>query len=129
MSRNHRRLPTGAWGRFRLEILRRDHYLCRECGRAGRLEVDHIIPLDKGGEPWEAANCQSLCRGCHIEKTAAENTKGLSYQKSLWRKVLHEELIDTTLLLESEKHDIIADIESHLAQGRSPNDPRTESPG
>ena len=77
MSRRKTNLPARRWSRFRQTILERDRHRCRSCGKAGRLEVDHIIPLSKGGEAWDPDNCQSLCRSCHIEKTAAENSRGL----------------------------------------------------
>ena len=59
--------------RWRLE---RDGYRCRSCGRAGRLEADHVVPLERGGAPWELDNVQTLCRGCHIRKTRAERRPG-----------------------------------------------------
>ena len=63
------------WRALRLVILARDHYRCRACGRAGRLEVDHILPLARGGDRWDPSGLQSLCRGCHVLKTAAENRR------------------------------------------------------
>ena len=61
------------WKKFRLTILDRDGHRCRKCGKAGILEVDHIRGHSAG--VFEASNCQTLCRGCHILKTAAENAK------------------------------------------------------
>ena len=60
------------WRRVRREVLDRDGWRCRTCGRAGRLEVDHVVPLEWGGAPYDAGNCQALCRPCHFAKTAAE---------------------------------------------------------
>ncbi len=34
-------------------------------------EIDHIIPLFKGGADTEA-NCQGLCKECHDNKSVAE---------------------------------------------------------
>jgi len=49
--------------------------LCVECMRAGRAaaaeEVDHVIPLADGGDDDES-NLQSLCKPCHMAKTARE---------------------------------------------------------
>ena len=42
------------------------------CQRPGRLEVDHIQPWHRGGS-HDLENLQTLCRGCHIEKTRREN--------------------------------------------------------
>lgn len=71
------RLPGIGWRRrwaaLRREILERDGWRCVQCGRAGRLEVDHAIPLHKQGDPWAKSNLQTLCRSCHLAKTAKEN--------------------------------------------------------
>ena len=69
------RTAKRAWRRLRLQILERDGYRCRTCGRAGRLEVDHIKPLRHGGDEYDPGNLQSLCREDHILKTRLENTK------------------------------------------------------
>ena len=64
------------WQSLRRQVFERDGYRCRSCGKAGRLDCDHVLPLDKGGEPWSLGNLQSLCRPCHVDKTASENSKG-----------------------------------------------------
>ncbi len=50
--------------------------LCEHCQAKGRLtvatELDHIIPLDKGGEDNDPANWQGLCSECHKAKTAKD---------------------------------------------------------
>lgn len=38
-------------------------------------DVDHIIPIHKGGEILGIENHQLLCRECHIKKSAKERTK------------------------------------------------------
>lgn len=44
---------------------------CIICGenRAGELEVDHILPISKGGEEFDSKNLQTLCKNCHQTKT------------------------------------------------------------
>lgn len=60
------------WRRRRLRILRRDLYTCQKCGYIGHdLEVDHKIPLHKGGTDADD-NLQSLCEKCHKFKTAID---------------------------------------------------------
>ena len=62
---------------------------------AGRLEVDHLVPLEDGGDPWSESNLQALCRGCHIAKTAAENRARRPASASVlaWRQLV-DELLD-----------------------------------
>ena len=76
-----------AWARLRREVFRRDAYRCRKCGRAGRLEADHIRPLNRGGAALDPENCQSLCRECHFRKTGAENSSVTPEQRA-WRVLL-----------------------------------------
>ena len=55
---------------LRYEVLRRDGFKCLTCGANGgesKLEVDHIIPVSKGGLT-EPDNLQSLCFDCNRGK-------------------------------------------------------------
>ena len=60
------------WARVRLTALDRDGWACVKCGKAGRLEADHRVPLEDGGAVYDLANIQSLCRGSHFAKTSGE---------------------------------------------------------
>ena len=73
MSRHHDRGGQKRWLALRRWCLDRDGWRCRKCGKAGVLEVDHIVRLEDGGERFDPKNCQTLCRGCHIGKTTEEN--------------------------------------------------------
>jgi 5-methylcytosine-specific restriction protein A len=63
----------------RLQAIRRAHFqanpLCVACKAANRIrlatQVDHIVPLFKGGEETEQ-NRQGLCDECHERKTAID---------------------------------------------------------
>ena len=94
MSRNHARLNARRWARVRRAALERDGWRCVQCGRAGRLECDHVIPLevDPGQNPYDPAGCQTLCRDCHIAKTAAENRRAPTPAESAWRELVAEML-------------------------------------
>ena len=82
-------LHTGSrWQRLRRRIKDRDGWRCRECGKAGRLEVDHVTRLQDGGDPWDPSNLQTLCRSCHVSKTRAENARPESPERTAWRDYL-----------------------------------------
>jgi len=49
-------------------LLTRDGAMCRYCSSTGPLEVDHIIPLSKGGSN-DMGNLQLLCRPCNRQKS------------------------------------------------------------
>jgi 5-methylcytosine-specific restriction endonuclease McrA len=58
--------------KLRNEILERDNYTCKQCGKCGRsypteMEVDHIKPVSKGGTS-ERENLQTLCQRCNRKK-------------------------------------------------------------
>ena len=73
--RHPAQVDRARWSRVRAFVFERDRYRCQSCGRAGRLECDHVRPVWKGGAEWETDNLQALCRGCHIRKTALEQRK------------------------------------------------------
>lgn len=59
--------------RERMHILRRDQFTCRSCGISGvgvQLEIDHVVPLARGGSNAET-NYQTLCRACNSAKGAS----------------------------------------------------------
>ena len=66
MSRNHVQFDTRRWARVRLAALRRAGYRSELSGRPGRLEVHHVVPLDKGSDPYSLDNLQVLTRAEHI---------------------------------------------------------------
>ena len=88
LSIEHRKLDRKRWGAVRRLALIRDGYRCVKCGKAGRLEVDHVKPLSKGGDPWDLGNLQTLCRGCHIAKTRSEQPKQPSPAATKWGKLV-----------------------------------------
>ncbi|MFJ3084377.1 HNH endonuclease [Streptomyces halstedii] len=58
----------GNWPSIRAMVLARDGFACQMCGKRSDLEVDHIIPVAKGGS-WEMDNLHVLCSVCHKGKT------------------------------------------------------------
>ena len=84
------RTGTARWQRLRRSVLARDGYRCRICGRPGRMEVDHVQPVQRGGAAWDTGNLQALCRGCHIRKTRRENRRELTPAEIRWRELVAE---------------------------------------
>ena len=76
------RLNRRQWALARRAALDRDGWRCRDCGRAGRLEVDHVQPLDRGSPPFELSNLMTRCRVCHWEKTWGER---VTPEQRIWR--------------------------------------------
>ncbi len=58
--------------KIRSKVLRRDHYTCNHCGKSiddgAKLEVDHIVPVSKGGTN-DLNNLQVLCWECNHGKS------------------------------------------------------------
>lgn len=69
-SKNQRKLATRE---LREKIMRRDDYTCQICGKympdEVGLQVDHIIPIAKGGKTVES-NLQILCSKCNSSKSS-----------------------------------------------------------
>lgn len=68
LSRNSRKTVSG---KVRQNVFMRDNYTCQICGATvkdgAKLELDHIIPVSKGGTNDED-NLQVLCQQCNREK-------------------------------------------------------------
>ena len=60
-SLHNAQLNQARWRRVRWAVLRRDGFRCMKCGKAGRLEVDHIIPIADGGDLFSLGNLRTLC--------------------------------------------------------------------
>ena len=70
MPRNPR---TGRPYRRVRDRVKQDQSLCPLCEAQGLTvageEVDHIVPLSRGGAKQDPANLQHLCAACHDQKT------------------------------------------------------------
>lgn len=65
---NKRRSPISP--KLRFEVFKRDKFSCRYCGACGKdveLEVDHIIPISRGGKD-ELSNLKTACWDCNRGK-------------------------------------------------------------
>ena len=86
MSLNHLRLHARRWERTRRAAFERDGWRCRACGRPGRLEAHHVRPLERGADPYDLANIETLCRGCHIDRHRRQRTPA----ETAWARAVRE---------------------------------------
>ena len=69
------------WKRLRLRAFEERGFRCVKCGKAGRLEAHHVIPVADGGAPMRLTNIVPLCRGCHIKEHAGDKRARPRYMK------------------------------------------------
>lgn len=59
---------TARWRKLR-DWYRLRHPLCEDCEERGLTVeanvVDHILPIEEGGDPMAVSNLRSLCHSCH----------------------------------------------------------------
>ena len=89
MSRHHARLDRRRWLHVRRLALERAGWRSELSGKAGVLEVDHRIPIARGGDPYSLENLQVLTRGEHIAKTRKENGRD-DPARNRWRELVAE---------------------------------------
>lgn len=60
-----------------LQMVReRDGNVCAKCGKKShKAQVDHVIPVSKGGGACGIDGFQTLCLNCHRQKTSVDFTK------------------------------------------------------
>ena len=92
MARRHGALDWRRWAATRRAVFSRDSYRCVLCGRPGRLECDHVVPLhvDPDQDPYDPAGCQTLDRPCHVSKTRRENSRPDAPGAAAWRALVVE---------------------------------------
>lgn len=76
------------WRRFRLAILGRDKYRCqlqlKPCTEQAT-EVDHIVPLARGGAKYDPANCRAACKPCNLVRGDREPVpQPVALPASMW---------------------------------------------
>ena len=54
-----------AYRALRRRILDERGWRCEDCGRAGRLELHHVVSVEDGGDD-SPDNLRALCRPCHF---------------------------------------------------------------
>lgn len=81
----HRKLSSGyISGTIRYEVLKRAGTRCELCGVSNEvkaLEVDHIVPRNKGGTD-DMSNLQALCYSCNAMKRDRDDTDFIKVKQS-----------------------------------------------
>ena len=97
MSKHHTRLNAHRWGIVRRFVFERDEFRCVSCGRAGKLDCDHVTPLERepNQNPYDPHGLQALCRTCHIEKTRRENRREPTEAELAWRELVKASISET----------------------------------
>lgn len=91
--RHSKRVARGPrWHSIRMAVLERDGFVCRSCGKGGRLEVDHVQPVRSRPDlSFDPANLQALCTSCHTRKTRLEcGHQPASEGRLKWREAVAE---------------------------------------
>lgn len=79
-SRHTLEVDQRTFGRIRRKILR-PRPLCAICQDERATEVDHIVPVSRGGALYSRENLQPLCHECHFEKTQGERFEDLARRR------------------------------------------------
>lgn len=81
---------------LRYEILRRDNFTCRYCGRSApevTLEVDHVVPVAHGGSDLPE-NLVAACRDCNSGKSSSsassEVVADVIEDQTAWDRAIRE---------------------------------------
>jgi len=64
------------WSIISAAVKKRDGHKCRLCPRVTYLQVDHIIPISKGGQTV-MTNLWTLCDICHSKRPSSKCAKHL----------------------------------------------------
>lgn len=67
---------NNTWMFVRMDVLKRDNYRCSICKKRFRkkeLDVDHIIPIQMGGQLFDKKNLRTLCKDCHKRKSKLDS--------------------------------------------------------
>ena len=90
------------WTRIRAEVLW-ENKLCQKCGVNPSSEVDHIREIAVGGDPFDKANLQALCRQCHKAKTVRFLVKEMGEGGRLRKRLARTRIKKRRSLLENNR--------------------------
>ena len=73
-----KRQYSGPWATIRLKVLARDRGVCQIGGPRCTLratQVDHIVPVSRGGSWWDTSNLRAACARCNNDRNRVALTK------------------------------------------------------
>ena len=97
MSRHHHKLSGHRWERARRACFDRDDWRCRRCGKPGKLEAHHPVPLSEGGDPYVLDNLETVCKECHKASHRRLRTDG----EQSWAALIADACNSAILVLDS----------------------------
>lgn len=68
------------WAVITEAVKRRDGFKCRKCSATDYLQVDHIVPVSKGGRSV-MTNLWTLCDLCHSRRPGHKRARSLILSK------------------------------------------------
>ncbi len=86
--------------KLRYNVLRRDGFTCQYCGRTGQereLEIDHLVPVSKGGTN-DIGNLQTACKECNRGKLTDEIISQYTDIKIVEKVVYNKPIIDKGMI-------------------------------
>jgi 5-methylcytosine-specific restriction protein A len=72
-SNRRQRLPIN-WPALRVMVLERDGRICWICGKPGADQVDHVLPVSRGGSDHPNNLAPVHAHPCHAAKSAREGS-------------------------------------------------------
>ena len=83
-------LSTKRWKRTRRAVIELAGWRCQKCGKAGRLEVDHIEPVyvNPLRNRFDRSNLQALCENCHWAKSSGEKRNPMPDDQRAWMNLM-----------------------------------------
>ena len=89
----------------KIRVMKRDRFRCTYCGCPGtdaELEIDHIIPVSKGGSN-HLSNLTTACRKCNQSKGNRNMTPKYNHQEyglvGLWAGIIEQDQVKNSLFI------------------------------
>lgn len=97
------------WQRMRASVLDRDGYTCQHCGASNTaLHIDHVKPRYIWPDlTWEPSNITTLCKPCHLKKTAGDYRRWAPYSDQSTRNRYRRKADKTAKLTAAEVQQIL----------------------